>query len=52
MAFTDEEREKYWNNPNLLVGKTIMVMVQEETTNKNNTISLRFPTFKGIRLDK
>jgi DNA ligase-1 len=26
-GFTDEEREKYWNNPNLLVGKTIGIIL-------------------------
>jgi hypothetical protein len=51
-GFTDAERELYWSDHNLLVGKTIMVMIQEETTNQQNTVSLRFPTFKGIRLDK
>lgn len=51
-GYTDTDREFYWNNPNELIGKIIMVQSQEETTNDNGTVSLRFPVFKGIREDK
>jgi DNA ligase-1 len=51
-GFKDEERKEFWEKPNLIVGKTIMVAAQETTTNKRNTISLRFPVYKGLRLDK
>lgn len=51
-GFTDEERIKFWNNPNLIIGKTILVQAQEESKNKQGGKSLRFPIFKGIRYDK
>ncbi len=51
-GFTDEEREYYWNNPNEIIGKTIEVSYQAETSNKEGIFSLSFPIFKGVRKDK
>lgn len=52
-GFTDKEREQYYNNPDMIVGKIVEIQYFEESTNQNNNdISLRFPTFKGIRDDK
>ncbi|MEY8736393.1 ligase [Lactobacillus sp. AN1001] len=52
-GFSDDERERYWNNEDEIVGKIIAVQYFEETNNQNDdSISLRFPTFKGIRADK
>lgn len=52
-GFDDKEREVFIKNPKLIVGKVIEVQYFEETTNqKDNGLSLRFPTFKGIREDK
>lgn len=51
-GFNFEDRVKFWNSKNLILNKTIMVQAQEETHNKNGETSLRFPVFKGIRLDK
>ena len=51
-GFTLEERELYWNNPNLLIGNVVEISYFEETRNDKGTISLRFPTFKCLRLDK
>ena len=52
-GFTDEERDYYWNNQDEIIGKIIDVQFFEETTNdKNDGISLRFPTIKSVRTDK
>jgi len=47
-GFSFEERRKYYKNPELLIGKEITVQYFEETTNKQGTVSLRFPTIKHI----
>jgi len=52
-GFNEEDRIKFWNNPELILNKTIFVQAQEESKNKkDNSLSLRFPVFKGIRIDK
>lgn len=51
-GWSDEERERYWNNPNLLIGKTIEIAYQNETENKDGSKSLRFPVKKCVREDK
>ena len=52
-GFTLEERNEYWTNPNKIIGKVVDVQYFEETNNQNDdSISLRFPTIKSIRLDK
>lgn len=49
-GFTLEERERYFKHPEEIIGKKITVQYFEKTKNKdNNDLSLRFPTFKGIR---
>lgn len=48
-GFTDDERENIWNNKDTYLGKIIEVQYQEKI---EKTGSLRFPTVKGIRLDK
>jgi len=47
-GFSLEERRHFYKNPNDLIGNIITVKYFEETTNKNGTISLRFPTCKFI----
>jgi DNA ligase 1 len=47
-GFSLDERRKFHNNPNEIVGQEITVQYFEETTNKQGTISLRFPTVKAI----
>ncbi len=47
-GFTIEERQAFFKNPNLILGKTITVQYFEETKNQQGTISLRFPTFKVL----
>lgn len=52
-GFTDAEREKYWNNPELLLGKVGTYRFTTESHNaKDDNISLRFARWRGIRLDK
>jgi len=47
-GFSLEQRRMFHNNPSLIIGKEITVQFFEETTNKQGTISLRFPTVKHI----
>lgn len=52
-GFSDEERELYWKQPELIVGKIVTVGYFEVSKNTNGTHSLRFPTWKSrIRHDK
>lgn len=57
-GFTDEQRRYYWDNKDEILGKIIEVQYFSESSNqKDETVSLRFPTFKGlsflnVRLDK
>lgn len=48
-GFSKLQREEFYNHPEKIVGKTINVQYFEETTNqKDDSISLRFPTFKFL----
>lgn len=52
-GFNHDDRHKYWKNKADIIGKVIEVQYFEETTNiKDDGLSLRFPTYKGIRIDK
>ena len=52
-GFSDEERKLYFSNPGLILNKVVEVKYFEETTNADNTFSLRFPTWcSNIRIDK
>lgn len=53
-GFNDEERELYWNNRDLLLGKIVTIGYFEISQNsKTKEYGLRFPTWKGIiRHDK
>lgn len=52
-GFTDEERIKYWNNPELLIGKVGTYKFTTVSHNeKDDTINLRFGRWVGIRYDK
>lgn len=48
-GFTDEQRERYWNNKNEYIGKMVKVQYFEETINQDGNESLRFPVFKAFR---
>ena len=47
-GFDQEERRKYFKNPELIIGKTITVQYFEETMNQDGCHSLRFPVVKHI----
>jgi len=52
-GFSDEERIKYWNSPELLLNKVVTIGYFEISENKDGSYGLRFPTWKGIiRADK
>lgn len=51
-GWNDEQRQKYWDNPNELIGKTLEIAYQAETKNKQGGLSLSFPVVKKIRTDK
>lgn len=48
----DEDRIKWWDEPNSIIGKIVEVKFFRETTDKFGNKSLRFPTFVRIRDDK
>lgn len=48
-GFSLAQRKEFHANPEKIIGKTISVQYFEESKNKNNdSISLRFPTFKHL----
>ena len=52
-GFTDEQRIKYWENRDYLVGKIIEVKYKEISTDKKTGLqSLQFPVFVCVREDK
>lgn len=53
-GFNDEERNLYWQHPELLKNKVVEISYFEVTTNKvDDSLSLRFPTWLGrVRNDK
>ena len=51
-GFTDEMRAEIWADTSKYLGRICTVKYFEETTNKDNGVSLRFPTFVSIRTDK
>ena len=51
-GFSDELREKIWNNKEDYRGLTMVVQYFEETTNQQGGVSLRFPVFLDFRTDK
>ena len=42
------ERQKFFDDPSLIMGKVITVQYFEETMNKKGELSLRFPTVKAV----
>ena len=51
-GFSDELRREIWNNPSMVTNKIISVKYKEETTNKNGGVSIQFPVFECVRMDK
>lgn len=50
-GFNDQGREIFWKHPNSIIDMTIEIQYFEITTNEKGLPSLRFPVYKGIRLD-
>lgn len=49
-GFSAEERQRFWDNPDEIIGKIVEIQYFEESRNqKDDSISLRFPTFKRVR---
>jgi DNA ligase-1 len=48
-GFSMEERMLFKADPSLIIGKTITLKYFQESQDENGKLSLRFPTYKGIR---
>lgn len=51
-GFSDWMRNEIWNNQLYYIGKIVEIQYFEETKNDKGGVSLRFPIFKEVRLDK
>jgi len=51
-GFSDEDRDSYWENQSLIIGRTAEVLCDAVTQNQDGSYSLRFPRFVRFRDDK
>ena len=51
-GFSDWHRNEIWQNQIYYIGKIVEISYFEESSNASGGVSLRFPIFKDIRLDK
>lgn len=51
-GFNDEERKRFWYNPQEIIGKTIEIDTFGESKDRLGNISLNCAIYKGVRYDK
>ena len=51
-GFSDEERQRFWDNPEEILGKTIEVDTFGESKDQFGNVSLNCAIFRGVRYDK
>lgn len=51
-GFTDEQRNYYWQHKDEIIGKIVQIKYKGETKNKQGGVSVQFPIFQTIRVDK
>lgn len=51
-GFSDSHRDDFWDNRNLVIGRTVEILCDVITQNQDGTYSLRFPRFVRFRDDK
>ena len=51
-GLSKSDRHYYWKHKNEIIGKTIKVATDGESSDAYGALSLRFPVFKGVRSDK
>lgn len=51
-GFTDAQRDEIWDNMEIVLGQSVVVMADAITKNQDGNYSLRFPRFKTFREDK
>ena len=51
-GFTDEERDYFWKHKSEIVNRIVEIKYFEESSDKDENLSLRFPVFIQVRNDK
>jgi DNA ligase-1 len=51
-GFSDADRDSFWTDRDLVVGRTVEILCDVITQNQDGTYSLRFPRFVRFRDDK